>query len=164
MSGLIGAAAPQFILTGKDRRLTPNFQVVRKERDRIKERNSATERPGGYANAFWPGTRGFVGDQGADVGIQQAIWRGPIARLGHGIASRVGFPGVTRDQYGAPLGACTVILHKTATRELVYDGVSDSAGQFLAQSVYAGEAHYIVFHKAGAVNVFGATDNNLIGA
>ncbi len=87
-----------------------------------------------------------------------------ISRIGHGIASRVGFPGVTRDQYGTPLASCTVILHRTSTRELVYDGVSDGNGNFLAQSVYAGENHYIVFHKAGAVNVFGATDNNLIGA
>lgn len=164
MSGFVGGALATGIIATKERRLTPNFQVIRKERDRIVERSSATERPGGYVNAFWPGSRGFVGDQSTDVGIQAAIWGRMISRIGHGIASRVGFPGVTRDQYGAPLGACTVILHKTATRELVYDGVSDSAGQFLAQSVYAGEAHYIVFHKAGAVNVFGATDNNLIGA
>jgi hypothetical protein len=164
MSGFIGAADPIAVLVGKDRRLTPNFQVVRKERDRIVERNSATERPGGYQNAFWPGTRGFIGDQGADVGITHAVWRGPISRLAQGIASRVGFPGITRDQYGAPRAACTVILHRTATREFVYEGVSGADGAFLAQSVYAGENHYIVFHKAGAVNVFGATDNNLIGA
>ena len=164
MSGFIGAAEPVPVLAGKDRRLTPNYQVVRKERDRVVERNSATERPGGYINAFWPGTGGFCGAQGADVGIQWAVWRGPIARLAQGVASRVGFPGVTRDQYGAPLAACTVILHRTATREFVYEGVSGADGAFLAQSVYAGEGHYLVFHKAGAVNVFGATDNNLIGA
>jgi len=87
-----------------------------------------------------------------------------MERAGHGVASRVGFPGVTRDQYGTPLAACTVILHRTSTRELVYDGVSNADGAFLAQSVYAGENHYIVFHKAGAVNVYGATDNNLVGA
>jgi len=87
-----------------------------------------------------------------------------MERAGHGVASRVGFPGITRDQYGAPLANCTVILHRTATREFVYEGVSDTNGAFLAQSVYAGEGHYIVFHKAGTVNVYGATDNNLVGA
>lgn len=96
--------------------------------------------------------------------MMQAVWSRPEARLAHGVSSRVGFPGVTRDQYGAPLAGATVILHRTSTRELVYENVSNSNGEFLAQSVYAGEAHYLVFHKAGAVNVFGATDNNLIGA
>lgn len=164
MSGLIGAALPQFRLQTKDTRLTPNFQVIRKQRDRIVERNAATERPGGYQNDYWPGNRGFVGDRATDVSMQRGIWSRVISRIGNGAASRVGFPGVTRDQYGAPLASATVILHRTATREFVYEGVSDSSGNFLAQSVYAGEAHYLVFHKAGAVNVYGATDNNLIGA
>lgn len=163
MSNLIGGAQPQTILTMKDRRLVPSYQVVRRERDRIKERHAATQYPGGYTSTHWPGNRGFIGDQSADVAVAEAIWSRPVARFAHGIASRVGFPGITRDQYGAPLAACTVILHRTATREFVYEGVSGEDGAFLAQSVYAGENHYIVFHKAGAINVFGATDNNLVG-
>jgi hypothetical protein len=86
-----------------------------------------------------------------------------ISRLGHGAASRVGFPGVTLDQYGAPLPGTTVILHRTSTREYVMEIVSDTNGNYLCQSVYAGEGHYKVIHKAGAINVFGASDNNLIG-
>lgn len=161
MSNLVGGALPTTILQMKDRRLVPNYQVIRRERDRISERHSATQYPGGFSSSWWPGNRGFVGIDGA---VQEEVWSRPLSRLGHGVASRVGFPGVTRDQYGAPLAACTVILHKTATREFVYEGVSDSVGAFLAQSPYAGENHYIVFHKAGAVNVYGATDNNLVGA
>jgi hypothetical protein len=164
MSGFIGGALYANIIARKDRRLTPNFQVVRKQRDREVERNAATERPGGYMNDYWPGNRAFLGDSATAVAIQRGNRSRVISRIGKGAASRVGFPGITRDQYGAPLGACTVILHRTATRELVYEGVSGADGAFLAQSVYAGENHYIVFHKAGAVNVFGATDNNLIGA
>lgn len=164
MSQFIGNAMPQFILQLKDKRLVPNYQAIRKERDRISERASATQYPGGYATAFWPGNRGFIGDQATDVALQEPIWSRPLARLGHGEASRVGFPGITRDQYGAPLGSCTVVLHRTSTREFVHEMVSDANGVFLSQSVYAGEGHYIWFHKAGSVNVYGATDNNLIGA
>lgn len=161
MSGFIGAALTQNTIEMKDRRLIPNYQVVRRERDRVSERHSATQYPGGLSSAWWPGNRGFVG---GDIAIQEAVWSRPLSRLCHGIASRVGFPGVTRNQYGAPLANCTVILHRTATREFVYEGVSGADGAFLAQSVFAGENHYIVFHKAGAVNVYGATDNNLVGA
>jgi hypothetical protein len=118
----------------------------------------------GFYSGFWPGNRGFIGDMGADVSMFQASGGRKTERVGAGVASRVGFPGVTRDQYGAPLASATVILHRTSTRELVHEMVSGADGAFLSQSVYAGEGHYIVFHKAGAVNVYGATDNNLIGA
>lgn len=161
MSNFIGGALPQTILKMKDRRLVPNYQVIRREWDRISERHSGTQYPGGFTSSWWPGGHGFAGE---GVAVQESVWSRPLSRLGHGVSSRVGFPGVTRDQYGTPLAACTVILHRTSTRELVYDGVSDGNGEFLAQSVYAGENHYIVFHKAGAVNVYGATDNNLVGA
>lgn len=159
MSNLIGAAQPIAILQMKDRRIIPNFQVIHMQRDRIKDRHAATDRYGGFTSDFWPGNHGM-----GENAPTEATWSRVLSRLGHGEASRVGFPGVTRDQYGTPLAACTVILHRTSTRELVYDGVSNADGAFLAQSVYAGENHYIVFHKAGAVNVYGATDNNLVGA
>jgi hypothetical protein len=107
------------------------------------------------------GNHGF---QGEASGVVDAEWGRQLARIAHGAASRVGFPGVTLDQYGAPLAGVTVILHRTATREYVMEIVSDANGNYLAQSVYAGEGHYKVIHKAGAINVFGASDNNLIGA
>jgi hypothetical protein len=161
MSNLVGAALPVNIIARKDRRMVPLYQNYRNYRDRISDRDLPTSYPGGYCNDFWPGNKGFAG---GDVAIQEATWSRQVSRLAWGMASRVGFPGITRDQYGAPLAACTVILHRTATREFVYEGVSGADGAFLAQSVYAGENHYIVFHKAGAINVYGATDNNLVGA
>jgi hypothetical protein len=164
MSGFVGNTGALTVLQMKDRRIVPNYQIIRRMRDRISERHSATQYPGGYSSDYWPGNNGFAGNSGTDYGVQTPIWSRQVSRLSHGVASRVGFPGVTRDQYGAPLAACTVILHRTATREFVYEGVSGADGAFLAQSVYAGENHYIVFHKAGAINVYGATDNNLIGA
>ena len=162
MSGFIGAALPQIRLQTKDQRLGHPFLDVRDTRKRVKERADFAN--SGYRNEFWPGNRGFIGDQSANISMMESVWSRRLKRFAIGVASRVGFPGVTRDQYGAPLAACTVILHKTADNLPVYKGVSDTNGAFLAQSVYAGESHYIVFHKAGAVNVYGATDNNLVGA
>ena len=162
MSGFIGGAQPQFRLQAKDQRLHPDFGSMTEARKRGGDRSEGGNE--GFYSGFWPGNRGFIGDGGADISMLQGPGGRKIERFGYGIASRVGFPGVTRDQYGTPLAACTVILHRTSTRELVYDGVSNADGAFLAQSVYAGENHYIVFHKAGAGNVYGATDNNLVGA
>jgi hypothetical protein len=162
LSGLIGAAQPRFHLGAKDGRNVPPFMAVQDARMRGGSR--FVEASEGFYSGFWPGNRGFIGDLGADVSMFQGPGGRKLERRAAGMASRVGFPGVTRDQYGAPLASATVILHRTATREFVHELVSDASGNFLMQSVYAGEAHYIVFHKAGAVNVYGATDNNLIGA
>lgn len=160
MSGFIGAALPQFSLEAKDTRMV---RVDNRARARARALSRHEPAPEGFYAGFWPGNRGFIGDSGADVSMLQGSGGRKTERVAAGVASRVGFPGVTRDQYGAPLANATVILHHTTTRQLVYESVSNSNGEFLAQSVYAGEAHYLVFHKAGAVNVFGATDNNLIG-
>lgn len=162
MSGLIGSAQPQFILRAKDERLHPKFQSLTDARMRGGSRFVAASE--GFYSGFWPGNRGFIGDLGVDVSMFQGPGGRKLERPAAGMASRVGFPGVTRDQYGAPLASVTCILHRTSTREFVHELVSDASGNFLMQSVYAGEGHYIVFHKAGAVNVYGATDNNLIGA
>ncbi len=164
MSGLIGNALPQFILTMKDRRLVPDYQHIRRSRDRFYERSDATQFPGGFASDYWPGNRGFIGDAGADYGITEAVWSRGVARLAHGVASRVGFVGVTRDQYGAPLGGVTCSLFKTDTRAWIMDVVSDADGAFLLQSVYSPDTHFIVFYKAGSPEVFGTTRQALVGA
>lgn len=163
MSGFIGAAMPVSMIAVKDERLSPQSRR-RLATIRPAELTAVGIAPAKYASAYWPGNRGFIGNQSADVGMLDCSWRVPMERIALGMASRVGFPGTTRDQYGAPLASATVILHRTSTREFVNETVSDANGLFLAQSVYAGEAHYLVFHKSGAGNVFGATDNNLIGA
>jgi hypothetical protein len=87
-----------------------------------------------------------------------------LARLAHGCASRVGFVGVSRDQYGAPLGGVTCSLFLTATKAWIMDIVSDTNGAFLLQSVYSPDTHFIVFHKSGSPDVFGTTRQNLVGA
>ncbi len=163
MSQLLGGTGIGPIST-KDRRLTPVYQVIRKERDLIAERGSGTEYPGGYTNVFWPGCRQFVGDNGLDVGMIEPIFRGPVARIALGAGSRVGFVGVTRDAQGAPLGGVTCSLFRTATREWIMDIVSGVDGSFLLQSWYSPDAHFIVFSKTGAPDVFGTTKQTLVGA
>jgi hypothetical protein len=164
MSQLVGGALPQFILQRKDRRLVPTYGVIRRERDRIVDRDLPTAYPGGYSTAFWPGGRGFIGDQGADVGLQEAVYSRPMARLAWGNASRVGFVGTTRDAYGTPIGGVTCSLFRTADRLFIMDIVSDANGDFLLQSWYSPDTHFIVFYKAGAPSIYGTTDQTLIGA
>lgn len=163
MSGFIGGALPTNTIRAKDVRFDQQYRR-RFSQPRVADRSSAFATPAGYANDFWPGGRGFYGEQGVDVTRQRAAGARPIERIAHGIASRVGIAGTTRDQYGAPLPGVTVVLHRTSTRELVHEMVSDGNGAYLSQTIFAGEAHYIYFHKAGAIDVFGATDNDLIGA
>ena len=163
MSQFIGAAEPNAILSWKDLRLVPSYQVIRRERDHIVDRYAATEYPGGYTNAFWPGGAGLQGDSATDVAIMQAIWRGPITRFGWGAASRVGFNGVARDQYGAPLAGVTCSLFRVSDRQWIQDTVSRSGGTFTLVSWYSPDTHFIVFYKAGSPNVFGTSDQNLVG-
>lgn len=156
MSDFIGAALPQFILAKKDIRLNPTWF------ERARRTGSRGRRLAMMAS-HWPRS-GFTGDMAADVGLMQAQWYvEPVWRF-PGEASRVGFFGITRDQYGAPLAGVTCSLFLTATRAWIMDIVSDSTGYFLLQSWYSPDTHFIVFHKAGAPAVFGSTDQNLVGA
>jgi hypothetical protein len=163
MSGFLGAAMPTPRIMAKDMSLVPTYRA-RNARPRKTERSCLLHMPCGYANDFWPGNRGFVGDYATDVGMWGCTWARRMERVAHGVASRVGFVGVTRDQYGAPLAGVTCSLFLTATRAWIMDIVSDANGAFLLQSFYSPDTHFIVFAKAGSPNVYGATDQNLVGA
>lgn len=165
MSQLIGGALPQNILERKDRRLVPTYQVIRRERDRIVDRDLPTSYPGGYVNNFWPGNKGFIGDMSVDVGLMEAIYGRQVARLAWGIASRVGFVGRTYDQNGNVLGGVTCSLFRTSDKQWIMDVVSDDVtGDFLLQSWYSPDTHFIVFSKSGSPDVFGTTRQTLVGA
>lgn len=162
MSGFIGDGGG--ILSMKDRRLVPSYQVVRRMMDRISERHSATVIPGGYTSDFWPGNCGFSGEQNTDWGVSEATWSRTLSRIAHGEASRLGFTGVARDQYGTPLAGVTCSLFLTATKAWIMDVISGSDGRFLLQTFYSPDTHFIVFYKAGAPSVFGTTEQTLIGS
>jgi hypothetical protein len=91
-------------------------------------------------------------------------WSPRYYRIGLGSASRVGFVGTTRDQYGAPLGGCAVQLFRTSDDLFIMEQTSDANGNFLLQSWYTPDTHYIVAYKAGSTDVFGTTVNTLVGA
>jgi hypothetical protein len=162
MSGFIGGALPQFILQTKDQRLGHTFLDVRDTRKRVTERADFSF--AGYLNEFWPGNRGFIGDQSTDVSIQEAVWGRRLKRFAIGCASRVGFVGVSFDQFGTPLAGVTCSLFRTSTREWIMDVISGSDGTFFLQSWYSPDTHFIVFNKAGAPDVFGTTRQTLVGA
>jgi hypothetical protein len=160
MSQLIGGALPTQVLERKDRRLIPTYQVIRRERDRIVDRDLPTAYPGGYTNNFWPGGGGLS----ADTGILAAVYGRSIARLAWGAGSRVGFVGRTYDANGNVLGGVTCSLFRTTDRLWIMDVVSNFDGTFLLQSWYSPDTHFIVFSKAGSPEVFGTTRQTLIGA
>jgi hypothetical protein len=164
MSQFIGNALPTTIIERKDRRLVPTYQVIRRERDRINDRDLPTGFPGGYTSSFWPGNRGFVCDQSEGC-LLSAIYSRPVARLAWGQGSRVGFVGRTYDANGNVLGGVTCSLFRTSDRLWIMDVVSDAVdGSFLLQSWYSPDTHFIVFSKAGSPEVFGTTRQTLVGA
>lgn len=119
---------------------------------------------GDYRSLWWPAGSGLFGDQDIDVGLLEAKKRGwGFYDLTRGHTSRYGVVGVTRDQYGSPLGGVTVKLFRTSTDERVDSVVSDASGNYAVYSPYYPDAHYIVTYKAGAPDVFGTSPNTLIG-
>ena len=120
--------------------------------------------PGTFATEWWPAraSAGLVGDLGVDVGILAGV------RWGHydiaaGASSRFGFVGVTRDQWGTAIATCTVYLFRTSDNVLVDTTTSDPSGNFLLNTAFYPDTHYIVAHKSGSPDVDGVTPNTLIG-
>lgn len=160
MSTFIGAALTYPVLVGADARAMDLALTRPRISYRVKHRVDRT----GYINGYPVGCNSFYGDYGADVGIMggSRSW-GPFYPAGR-IASRVGFVGVTRDQYGTPTGSCVVQLFRTENDLFIMEVTSDSDGNFLLQSWYSPDTHYIVAYKAGSPDIFGTTVNTLVGA
>ena len=78
--------------------------------------------------------------------------------------SRYGFVGVTRDSFGAPARNCTVKLFRTSDDLLIDKTVSDLYGNFLLNTPFYPDTHYIVAHKTDAPPINGASVNTLIGS
>ena len=162
MSYFIGNAMPRFHLERRNDNYAP-FDPRR--RDQPRRRRPQRGAPGfGHMQVHWPlNTPSLLGDYGTDVGVFDSRWSPRYYRIGLGAGSRVGFVGVTRDQYGAPLGSCVVQLFRTADDLFIMEVTSDSNGNFLLQSWYTPDTHYIVAYKAGSTDVFGTTLNTLVG-
>lgn len=158
MTGFVGAANPVSCICADDRRLS--------RAENLPERLFADVQftaPSTYESPWWPKGGGFIGDQGLDIGLIEAAWWGEYDQAA-GAASRYGFVGVTRDQYGSPVGSCTVKLYRTSDDVLLDTSTSDPSGNFLLNTAYYPDAHYIVAHKAGSPDIDGVTPNTLIGS
>lgn len=114
-----------------------------------------------FQTGFWPGSAGLFTDAGGLAGdiINPVLFDYPDVVSGHSF--RYGFAGVTRDQYGGPLGGVTVKLFRTADDTLQDSQVSDIYGGYLLSTPFI-DAHYVVSQKSGPPAVSGATVNTLI--
>lgn len=91
---------------------------------------------------------------------------GPSMALGTKVipgAPLMSVTGVTKDSGGSPLGGCTVKCYRTSDDSLVGTTVSDGSGNY-SFVVGQGQLYYCAAWKAGAPDVAGATDNNLVGS
>lgn len=111
-----------------------------------------------FTTAFWPGGASMYNDGS----IQGAIWF-QEPDIVAGASSRFGFVGVTRDQYGSPLGGVSLKLFRTSDNLLIDSTTSGPTGNYLLNTAFYPDPHYIVAHKSGSPDVDGVTVNTLIG-
>lgn len=166
MSGFIGGAgsSPVFpMLTRNDNteRLMPRwyieldpFYVVRV--------SAAWDIFIGYETAWWPGL-GALDSPDGDF-FTHVDWSTPDLwePKGGGCNSRFGITGITRDEYGSPLGGVLVKLFRTINDEKVDQIISDSFGNYLVSTPYYPEGHYLVQYKTGTPDRFGSSINTLV--
>jgi hypothetical protein len=119
---------------------------------------------GTYLTPWWPGGAGIDTDTGAVHGdMIAAVWYLQPEDIS-GQSSRLGLTGTTRDVYGSPLGGVTIKVFRTADDTLQGSTVSDvNDGTYLVTTPFS-DGHYIVARKSGSPDVFGATDDDLLGA
>jgi hypothetical protein len=118
-----------------------------------------------YQTRWWPRGGQIMGGWGdgstGDIFQNKSPrWKAP--RLETGANGRLGFVGYTRDQYGSPLGGCTVRCYRTSTEEQVAKVTSDANGLYFATTPY-NDAHFLVIHN-GDGTLAGATKNSLTPA
>lgn len=117
-----------------------------------------------YTTGWWPGGSGLATDAGGVSGdVLACVWYEQPEKIS-GQSSRLGLTGTTRDVYGSPLGGVTVKLFRTADDTLQGEVISDvNTAEYLVTTPF-NDGHYIVARKSGTPDVFGATDNDLVGA
>ena len=156
MSGFLGAAQPSIVHQLEDIRLRLDMPM-----GAIFAEVVSSTAPTLFTSEWWP--RGALVGDCMDVGIcLTAVRYAPYQPYG-GAASRYGFVGVTRDQYGTAIGSVVVKLYRTSDDTLIGTTTSDPTGAFLLNTPYYPDAHYLVAHKSGSPDVDGVSVNTLIG-
>ena len=160
MSLLVGAAQPFAVLQLEDLRLNrvdfrplgvifADFEFVA---------------PGTFRTEWWPGSSLMSDGQSPyDPDTCASLLWSPYDQSGSGGASRYGFVGVTRDQFGSPVGNVEVKLVLAETHALIDLTISDPVGNFLLNTPFYPDRHYIVCHKSSGPGISGASANTLIG-
>lgn len=161
MSLLVGGAQPFGVILLEDLRL------LRADMQQIFATMVVQDHvaPGSFASEWWPGGGLWDDASGVYGGILEGTslaW-GPYDQAGPGGSSRYGFVGVTRDALGTPAGNCVVKLFRTADDRLIDRTTSDPLGNFLLNTPYYPDQHYIVCHKTDGPVISGASVNTLIG-
>lgn len=158
MSGLVGAALPTTI------RASPFSQLATLAEDFIDPAIWSYALQPVFAapdamcclnwqTPWWPHRGGLLADTGISD-VQAATSYGspyPVS----GANGRLGFVGVTRDQYGSPLGNQVVRLIRknaddSALDEIVAKVTSDANGNFTITTPYNGN-HFLTTHHATGV-------------
>ncbi len=124
--------------------------------------NSALE-AAGFVSPWWPFNGGIVqgmAGEGFEAFLQQGPRHSDMWRS-FGANGRLSVLGTTRDQYGSPLGGCTVRLFRTLNDSLQSRVKSDANGAFQVSSPFT-DAHYMTVHGPGGVA--GASVDTLIPA
>lgn len=158
MSGFVAATQGVQRLGAHDQRLNrPDFKTPALFVDGWNAVAPAT-----FETEWWPKGGGFIGDGATDVGLLEASWWGEYDPAA-GAASRFGFVGVARDAYGSPVASMTLKLFRTSDDTLLDTTTSDPSGNFLLNTAYYPDTHYITCHKSGSPDIDGITVNSLIG-
>lgn len=123
----------------------------------IKDLVSSPPPPGTLLVAL--GRSRFLGNEGEPL---KSIWcEEPITDAGTN--SRFGIVGVTRNQYGTPVGGCDVLCFLTATDVLVSQVTSDvNTGHFNVPTPFFPDTHYLVAQKVGTPPINGTTINTIV--
>jgi hypothetical protein len=110
-----------------------------------------------YESPWWPNKIPFLNNDGLDdfLFAAEEEWLGYIVS---GTNGRLSIRGVSRDQYGSPLGGCTIRLFLTSTGEMVSTVTSDANGAYIITSPYSA-SHFLTVHAPG---VGGASIDSIV--
>lgn len=95
---------------------------------------------------------------GADRASAAPYWEWPTRW--QGVHARFLITGRTLDSNGDPIGPCIVQGFLTETDEYIGAVSSNSLGEYILPTIYAGE-HYLVAYKTGAPDIAGTTINTI---
>lgn len=120
-----------------------------------------------FRTPWWPTSQAgaFISDAGSGTSLlydkiqrRSDIW----GNLPGGANGRLAFVGITRDQYGSPVGGVTVKCYLTSTDQVTASVVSDGNGNYTITTPYYPDGHYLVCYKTASPDIFGTTVNTLI--